>query len=673
MVKSLLSSDVDYIENKSLLPEDKNQESSIYEITLYGDDETIALGQPVYTFIERNIVYYPIYLVKNDKVTQQIGLYEVFADSIVNILDSDGDVDISLIGQPLLYEFVSAEKKALGEGETFAPAPSAEKKAPDTELLLEEQTAAEAEKEREAYDASKGKHWIQVYFKNNNYRMIDNEGKGDCLFAVIRDALAKVGVYKSVDEMRGILAANVTEDIFRGYKTVYDDAAEADAQLVKEIKTLIARHNELKSKIDALKDRNAKQAVIMQADEIKKRHDLAKRERAYTKSVIEGELKMMKKVHNLIQFKALMQTCAFWGDTWAISTLERVLNIKVILFSEESYRAEDIDNVLTCGQLNDTVLEEKGIFEPDYYILAIYQGYHYQMISYKDRGALTFKELPYDIKTRVVDKCLERLAGPYYIIPEFRIFMEQMKNKEVALEVEEEKIEEDKEIQSEEARPQAELHKNRPQAELHKNRPQAELLEEMQSDLFDNGSVFQFYIKSLDKPPGKGVGEVLSASEALNYKELSHIPDWRRKLDNFWQAPFTLDGHKWQSVEHYYQGSKYKRGNPEFYLQFSLDSGSVLSKDTAMAKDAGGKSGKYLKEQIRPLDKYGKNMKVDEDFLTRGPTEKEAAQYAKFTQNADLKELLKSTKKAKLQHFSRGSPPVVFYDLMRVRSKTKQV
>ena len=101
MVKSLLSSDVDYIENKSLLPEDKNQESSIYEITLYGDDETIALGQPVYTFIERNIVYYPIYLVKNDKVTQQIGLYEVFADSIVNILDSDGYVDISLIGQPL--------------------------------------------------------------------------------------------------------------------------------------------------------------------------------------------------------------------------------------------------------------------------------------------------------------------------------------------------------------------------------------------------------------------------------------------------------------------------------------------------------------------------------------------------------------------------------------------
>lgn len=639
MVKSLLSPDIDYIENRSLLKEDKNQESSLYEITLFGKDETIALGQPVYTFIERNIVYYPIYLVKNDKVTMQIGLYEVFADNIVNILDVDGDVDLLLIGQPLLYSFVD-DSLLSGEGEQVSEKStlptSTEKNALEP---LPEQNALDAERERETYAEDKGTHWIQDYFKSNNYRMIDNEGQGDCLFAVIRDALAKVGVYKSVDEMRKVLADNVTEDIFQGYKMVYDDAAETDAQLVKEIKTLVARHKELKTKINTLKDRNEKQAVIAQADEIKKRHDLAKRERAYTKSITEGELKMMKKVHNLIQFKALIQTCAFWGDTWAISTLERVLNIKLILFSEESYKAGDIDNVLTCGQLNDTVLEDKGIFEPDYYILAIYQGYHYQLISYKDRGALIFKELPYDIKLKVVDKCLERLAGPYYIIPDFRIFMEKIKDKDIAVQ-------------------------EQGQAE----QGQAEQLELMQSDLYDNGTIFQFYSKSIDKPPGKGAGEVLSASEAVEYKDLNNIPDWRKKLSNFWLAPFTLDGHKWQSVEHYYQGSKYKRDHPEFYLQFSLDSGSVLSKDPAMAKGAGGKSGKYLKEQIRPLDKYGKNMNIDEDFFSkRSSKEMEAAQYAKFSQHTDLKELLLATKKAKLQHFSRGSPPIVFYDLMRVR------
>ena len=75
---------------------------------------------------------------------------------------------------------------------------------------------------------------------------------------------------------------------------------------------------------------------------------------------------------------------------------------------------------------------------------------------------------------------------------------------------------------------------------------------------------------------------------------------------------------------------------------------------------------KYLKEQIRP-----KNISVDEDFFgkKRGVKEMEAAQFAKFSQNVDLKDLLLKTHKAKLQHFARGSPPIVFYDLMIVRQK----
>jgi predicted NAD-dependent protein-ADP-ribosyltransferase YbiA (DUF1768 family) len=628
MVKSVLSLDIEYNENRSLLPEDKNQEASLYDVTLFNTEEVIALGQPVYTYIEKNIVYYPIYLVKNDKVTQQIGLYEFFADSIVNIVDADGDVDLALASQPVLYGFVNETliKSMASKTETIGLL------AEDPLLVpLAIQTEKEASSEREQYSADEGNHWIQSYMENNNYTMVDNEGNGDCLFAVIRDALAKVHVYKSVDEMRKILADNATDEIFNGYKTVYQDASDADAQLHKEITTLASRHKELKKNIDTQKDRNAKQAIIAQADEIKKRHEIAKRERAYTKSVIADELKHMGTIQNVVQFKKFIQTCSFWGDTWAISTLERVLNIKIVLFSEESYNEDDIENVITCGQLNDSVLEKKGIFTPDYYILTIYQGFHYQLISYKGRGALTFEELPYDVKMKVVDKCLERLAGPYYIIPDFRNFMATIK-------------------------PATSI-------SLHPEEVKSDLL---QSDLFSNDTVFQFYSKSINKQPGKGSGEIIGSVE---YKALSHIPDWRKKLSNFWIAPFLLDGHNWQSTEHYYQGSKYKRVNPKFYLQFSLDSGSALSKNPEMAKGAGGKTGKYLKEQIRPL-----KMIIDEDFFgtsKRGIKEMEAAQYAKFNQHEDLKNLLRETKQAKLQHFVHGNQPVVFYDLMRVRQRVK--
>ena len=177
----------------------------------------------------------------------------------------------------------------------------------------------------------------------------------------------------------------------------------------------------------------------------------------------------------------------------------------------------------------------------------------------------------------------------------------------------------------------------------------------MQSDLFNHLVTFQFYVKSVDKPPGKGTGELMPASEKNEYLELARIPDWRRKLDTLWPAPFTLDGHQWQTVEHYYQGAKYKRQHPEFALQFSLDSGSALSKDPVMAKEA-------VKEQVRL-----KNISIDEDFFKRGEKELETAQNAKFNQNAELKTLLVATKKAKLQHFIRGSPPVVAYALMQVR------
>jgi hypothetical protein len=128
----------------------------------------------------------------------------------------------------------------------------------------------------------------------------------------------------------------------------------------------------------------------------------------------------------LYNFKEVIKSNKFWADTWAISTIERLLNIKVVILSSQNYKNNDLDNVLLCGQLNDGVLEKKGFFNPSHYILIEYTGDHYKLIKYNEIGALTYLELPDLIKQLIKELCLESKSGPYYLIKEFSDMLIQL-------------------------------------------------------------------------------------------------------------------------------------------------------------------------------------------------------------------------------------------------------
>ena len=52
---------------------------------------------------------------------------------------------------------------------------------------------------------------------------------------------------------------------------------------------------------------------------------------------------------------------------------------------------------------------------------------------YKGNKILTFEQVPFDIKSLIVDKCLERSEGPYAIIPKFQQIKAQIAQQEALL------------------------------------------------------------------------------------------------------------------------------------------------------------------------------------------------------------------------------------------------
>jgi predicted NAD-dependent protein-ADP-ribosyltransferase YbiA (DUF1768 family) len=677
MVLSKLDNDISYPELKSVDFGDLKMEANLYQIEIKNVDVIIAVGNAKNTFEDKNIIYFPIYLVKHNNKVIQIGLYEIKASDYLIYLDDKNNLDVEKLDEPLIYSFATKDMLQKLRLEPEVPIRRStvsdkgeEKEKTDDEdededeedeeekeynehyeipeerkdifvltkgvpiiPLLKEESKKQAKDYREKYHEAPQDLWIQKFMMNKNYDIIDNEGGGDCLFATIRDAFSSIGQQTSVNKLRRKLSDEATEQVFENYKEQYDSFNSSIIVDTNKIKELEAEYVMLKQQFSTIIDRKEQKLISEQAKKVKTEHDKLVMEKKVTLNMLD-EYKFMKGVDNFEKFKSKIRRCDFWADTWAISTLERILNIKFITLSSESYENGDNKNVLNCGQLNDTILQNKGIFKPEFYIIVEYLGYHYKLISYKKKSIFKFVELPYDIKKIVANNCLEGISGAFKIIPDFQKYKDTQKKSEL---VEEE---------------------------------YNELSESNLRGLYDDNISFLFYSKSADKPlPGKGNGENIPNDKLKEFTELATIPQWRKKLSNSWVQPFSLDNHQWSSVEHYYQGSKFKKNHPEFYLSFSLDSGTDLSKDPTLAKAAGSISGKLKSELLRPVE-----VTVDADFFgKRHLKEKQLAQYAKFTQNEDLKNLLLATHDAKLsQYSSRGKLITNSNDLMIIRDKIRR-
>ncbi len=499
---------------------------------------------------EKNYYWCNVYKVDNEKALLKIGIYE-FPFNYPK--DYDNDPDLSQIGFPNF--FPSQNLKSMDKVHHF-------------EKILSE--------EKSDYKETKATVWIEKFLKSNDYKIIDNNGKGDCFFYTIIDS--KIGDY-DIKELRKMISSQISINEFKEKRSLYEMMEKS----ISDTKELIKKSSsEEKSQL--------------------------KKELSYENSIFDS-VKYMKNIKSLDDLKKYMETSDWWIDESGIEILEKKLNTKFIIFDKQSYLDNDLESVLLCKYGTHITPDNTKEYNPDHYVLLSYENNnHYTLISYNKKTHLSFNELPIEIKNMIVSRCMEG-KNIYDLIPEFKALKTS-------------KLSTKKEI-------------------INKSSHQ---------DLYNPDVVFVYYINSSDKLPGKGSGEKMENTLVKKYSKLANIKDWRRKLDNDYQHPFILDGHKWNTVTHYIEANRFKPYN-DFYLSFSLDSSSEWNKDPEAARSM-SKNWKKFNATFKPVD-------ITSIILNKALKEK--------FKDEKLKELLKDTQDAKLLQFIKGDEPLESTYLMELR------
>ena len=666
MIASNIDSTIKYEETKVIASSDINHDSSVYSAKIYNKSIQFVLGLPQFEHKSKNIIYFNIYLANNGFVVSKIGIYETQNSDYSSLLDDDGDIDLSKLQEPLLFTFAKSlitkldtPSKDISEDEDEDEEEDDEDDEDDEEeddededqedtkkvnidkpafdiLALTSQTKEESDYEIDKYVEDPTHNWVNKYLKSVKYSIKTNEGGGDCFFAALRDGLRTVKIETSVKSIREKLANEVDDALYANYseffKLFYGGMKKSQTML-KEFKI---KHNTIKKLIGGTVDGQTKKNLIDDAKTNFNKFTVTSQETEEFQDLVE-EFEFMKDVNDVNDLKKVISTVGgkYWADNWAVVTLERLYNVKFVILSQTHFLEGEKELVLQCSEA-DSKLQTKGLFEPSYYIILDYlmskQSSHYQLITYDkniERGAFTFNELPYRIKELILEKCMEKMAGLYVLIPDFIKFA------------------------------------NKNGIATTSAKSDTLIGTSPNTKYYNSSIIIQIYDKSRHVKVGQGSGESISpefktAKNILDLNNNKEYIDWRKKLDTEYLVPnLVIDGKNWSSVKHYMLAAQFK-SIPELYNKFTKE-GSVGSNiDDAYKLYSSNISKKSISSSLISNEEFAK--------LKSGLLEK--AQYSKFTQNDILAKILLLTGDALINVYKAGKGGGTYpeHELMKVRT-----
>lgn len=496
--------------------------------------------------------------------------------------------------------------------------------------------------------------WIVHLTKNTQYSIHPCNHGNNCYLEAVIAAFKDKGLITTVEKLRNFLATEVSKTVFDSDKKLYESFENAKRKIMQDKKIVTERMAFLAKYVKRPTDpTNQKEGTDENKDKIRSESEKEYTTLAERLSELKQDMQEIENnIHRLVPHMANIKTMEQYRDAirqsaidihdWAILILEHRLHYKTVLFFEDNYSQSHIKQNDMVVNLVEPEEKEEQTEKPKYYIAMNYkpQG-KYDLIRYRGRALLSFVEMPYGLKARLVTRSIEKPSSIVNRISDFIQFKHQ-----AGLDDDDE--DEDKEYE---------------------NGENSHLFADKNVVLVIYSAAHQCRIgttpcNDLEKVPRNRLVDFLALNRGAK--------DWRRRLSDEWMgAAFQLDDHKWDSVTHYLEAAPYKEDDPTFYAKFTKGNRFSEKPSAAfveMAKKAGSSksgtikdpNGQVVKLRTGPLRKI---TEAERDKLRR-----EAIQ-AKVTQNADIRRILENTRDATLKLYERGKRLHNDNQLMQLRSE----
>ena len=370
MIKSILEPEkINYKSSYGIDEEDIDYDANIYDYKFNNISVEIALGKIKYTNSQHGVLFCSIYLIVNDSPVSKIGIFEISENDILSDISEDGlELEkgniLIFATEKYINKMISKEEKKspieineeiqdiesvvdITEVDDVMKLDINEKMTAETEKsmkildegifvknenkevpsLLPDETQLESDELVSEYKESSDNKWIETFMQNNKYSVIDNEGGGDCFFAVIRDAYRQIGKDTTVKKLRALLSKEVTNEQFNEYKTLYTNFSAEYESIETEMNAIKRKTAEIKRRIINITDKDEHKKLIENATELSNRYKQLSEDRLITKNLL-NEFLYMQDIDSIEQLQEYIMKSKYWADEWAISTLETSIKYK---------------------------------------------------------------------------------------------------------------------------------------------------------------------------------------------------------------------------------------------------------------------------------------------------------------------------------------------------------